>query len=105
MSTNLSDTCAGIFFYAGAGAMQTDPHKPLRQDVRLLGELLGDTLRAQEGAHLLEPVERVRAVAKTSRARPNRDFQALTTLLEELPVEAAIPLARAFTPFLNLANV
>ena len=85
--------------------MQTDPHKPLRQDVRLLGELLGDTLRAQEGAHLLETVERVRAVAKTSRARANRDFQALTTLLEELPVEAAIPLARAFTHFLNLANV
>jgi phosphoenolpyruvate carboxylase len=105
MSTNLSDTCAGIFFYAGAGAMETDPHKPLRQDVRLLGELLGDTLRAHEGAALLETVERVRTVAKTSRARADRDFQALAAELEQLPVGAAIPLARAFTHFLNLANV
>ena len=85
--------------------METDPHKPLRQDVRLLGELLGETLRAHEGAWLLETVERVRTVSKTSRARADRDFQALATELAQLPVDAAIPLARAFTHFLNLANV
>src|SRR6187455_3769048 len=85
--------------------METDPHKPLRQDVRLLGELLGETLREHEGAQLLETVERVRTVAKTSRARADRDFQALAAELEQLPVDAAIPLARAFTHFLNLANV
>ena len=83
-----------------------DPHSgPLRQNVRLLGELLGDTLRTHEGAQLLETVERVRTVAKTSRARADRDFQALAAELEQLPVDAAIPLARAFTHFLNLANV
>jgi phosphoenolpyruvate carboxylase len=85
--------------------METDPHKPLRQDVRLLGELLGATLSAHEGPWLLETVERVRSVAKTSRARADRDFQALAAELEQLPVDAAIPLARAFTHFLNLANV
>ena len=85
--------------------MEADPHKPLRQDVRLLGELLGETLREHEGARLLETVERVRAVAKTSRARADRDFQALASELGQLPVDAAIPLARAFTHFLNLANV
>ena len=86
--------------------METDdPHKRLRQDVRLLGELLGDTLRAHEGAQLLETVERVRTVAKTSRARADRDFQALAAEFAQLPVDAAIPLARAFTHFLNLANV
>jgi phosphoenolpyruvate carboxylase len=85
--------------------METDPHKPLRQDVRLLGELLGETLREHAGARLLETVERVRTVAKTSRARADRDFQALATELGQLPVDAAIPLARAFTHFLNLANV
>jgi phosphoenolpyruvate carboxylase len=85
--------------------METDPHKPLRQDVRLLGELLGETLRDHEGARLLDTVERVRSVAKTSRARADRDFQALATELGQLPVDAAIPLARAFTHFLNLANV
>ena len=95
-----------VLFYADRRSqMEADPHKPLRQDVRLLGELLGDTLREHEGARLLETVERVRAVAKTSRARADRDFQALASELGQLPVDAAIPLARAFTHFLNLANV
>jgi phosphoenolpyruvate carboxylase len=85
--------------------VDTDPHRPLRQDVRLLGELLGETLRAHEGPQLLETVERVRTVAKTSRARADHDFQALAGELAQLPVDAAMPLARAFTHFLNLANV
>ena len=39
--------------------MPDDPHKPVRDDVRLLGELLGETLRRQEGEALFERVERV----------------------------------------------
>jgi phosphoenolpyruvate carboxylase len=102
----MSITRRHVLFYADRqGHMETDPHKPLRQDVRLLGDLLGETLREHEGARLLDTVERVRAVAKTSRARADRDFQALATELAQLPVDAAIPLARAFTHFLNLANV
>jgi phosphoenolpyruvate carboxylase len=101
----MSVTRVGVFFYAGSGGMESDPHKALRQDVRLLGALLGETLRATEGPQLLDAVEHVRRVAKTSRARADRDFQALATELEQLPVDAAIPLARAFTHFLNLANV
>jgi phosphoenolpyruvate carboxylase len=104
-STEMSGTAMRVFFYAGTRAMETDPHKALRQDVRLLGALLGETLRATEGAPLLDAVEHVRQVAKTSRARADRDFQALATELARLPVESAIPLARAFTHFLNLANV
>ena len=102
----MSRTHSPVLFYADRRSqMEADPHKPLRQDVRLLGELLGETLREHEGARLLETVERVRAVAKTSRARADRDFQALASELGQLPVDAAIPLARAFTHFLNLANV
>ena len=85
--------------------MNPDPHKPLRDDVRLLGELLGDTLRAHGGNELFDTVERVRSLSKASRAGRDAEFTELASLLATLPVDAATPLARAFAHFLNLANV
>ncbi|HEY6362323.1 MAG TPA: phosphoenolpyruvate carboxylase [Vicinamibacterales bacterium] len=85
--------------------MDTDPHKPLRQDVRLLGELLGETLRTHAGDDVFRSVEQVRALSKSARAGADRDFSGLAAVFAGLPVDAAIPLARAFTHFLNLANV
>jgi phosphoenolpyruvate carboxylase len=87
----------------------TDPHKPLRDDVRLLGELLGETLRRQEGQGLFERVERVRALAKRTRAEPGEvsspPFETLASELRAMPVSAALPVARSFAHFLNLANI
>ena len=82
-----------------------DPHKPLRDDVRLLGELLGETLRALEGDELFRTVEHVRTAAKDARSGNRDDFDALTEDLSHLAVEAALPVARAFSHFLHLANV
>src|SRR5918993_1372621 len=83
---------------------ENDPHKPLRQDVRFLGELLGDTLRAHLGEPFFDTVEQVRATAKAAHGEAG-DFSALAVMLRRLPVDSAIPLARAFTHFLNLGNV
>jgi phosphoenolpyruvate carboxylase len=44
-----------------------DSQKPLRDDVRLLGSLLGETLISQEGQDLFDRVERVRVAAKAAR--------------------------------------
>lgn len=85
--------------------MNDDPHKPLRDDVRLLGELLGDTLRTHGSDELFETVERVRMLSKASRTGDASQFAELASLLATLPVESATPLARAFAHFLNLANV
>ena len=83
----------------------TDPHKPLRDDVRMLGELLGETLRTREGEQLFLTVERVRAMAKQARDGDEEAFRHLAEELAALPVEAALPVARAFAHFLNLANI
>ena len=87
---------------------EEDVHKPLRDDVRLLGTLLGEVLVRQEGPALYERVERVRACAK--RARRGGDgaaaaFDALAAELAAMPLDAAVPVARAFAQFLHLANV
>jgi phosphoenolpyruvate carboxylase len=90
--------------------MADDPHKPLRDDVRMLGELLGEVLRHQEGQPLFDQVERVRALAKRARRAGSRDssiegFEELAGELRALPVDSAVPVARAFAHFLNLANI
>jgi phosphoenolpyruvate carboxylase len=60
-----------------------DPHQPLRDDVRLLGDLLGHTLRTLEGDDLFETVERVRSLAKSARAGAASDFASLATRCRE----------------------
>ena len=81
-----------------------DPHQPLHEDVRLLGALLGDTLRAQGGEELYAAVERMRALSKAAR-RGDGEFGALQAELRMLSVTDALAVARAFAHFLGLANI
>ncbi|MBA3232174.1 MAG: phosphoenolpyruvate carboxylase [Acidobacteria bacterium] len=81
-----------------------DPHQPLRDDVRLLGDLLGETLQLRGGQALFDTVERVRARSKRGRTGTD-DFSALSEDLADLPVADAVPVARAFSHFLALANI
>jgi phosphoenolpyruvate carboxylase len=83
--------------------MALDPHQPLRADIHLLGDLLGQILRARAGDSLFDTVERVRALAKRGREEGHREE--LSGLLGSLPVEDAVPVARAFSHFLTLANI
>ena len=85
--------------------MPADPHKPLRDDVRLLGDLLGQTLRTLEGEDLFGKVEEVRALAKRARAGSDDDFDRLAAMLSSMPLSTALAIARAFAHFLHLANV
>jgi phosphoenolpyruvate carboxylase len=85
--------------------MSADPHKPLRDDVRLLGELLGETLRTQAGEAIFQAVERVRALSKGARAGREEDFRALAGELSQMALDDALPIARAFAHFLHLANI
>lgn len=86
-------------------ASADDPHAPLRDDVRLLGELLGETLRAQVGDGFFETVETVRALSKAARAGDADKGDALAETLRALSLGEMRCLARAFGGFLALANV
>ncbi len=85
--------------------MVADPHKPLRDDVRLLGELLGDTIRRHAGQSCFDTVEAVRALSKSARDGNEAAFADLVRLLNALPTAHALPVARAFAHFLHLANI
>jgi phosphoenolpyruvate carboxylase len=86
--------------------VSTDPHQPLRDDVRLLGELLGLALREHEGEPLFQSVERVRETAKRARrSGHDADFDHVAELLREMPIGSARTVARAFAHFLHLANI
>jgi phosphoenolpyruvate carboxylase len=77
----------------------------LRNDVRTLGNLLGEILKEHAGNSLFERVEQVRSLAKRARGGDVRAAESLAKTLRELPVSEALPVARAFSMFLTLANV
>ncbi|HEX7421988.1 MAG TPA: phosphoenolpyruvate carboxylase [Thermoanaerobaculia bacterium] len=85
--------------------MPDSSDKALRDDIHLLGDLHGQTLKEQQGPQLFELVERVRALAKSGRAGNAADFDELSRVLASAPAEEALPAARAFAHFLNLANI
>ena len=80
----------------------------LREDVHLLGELLGTTIREQYGDAFLEKIERIRRGAKADRQRHpdgQESSAQLSSSLNDLAEEELLPVARAFNQFLNLANI
>ena len=88
----------------------TDSSTELRSEIRLLGNLLGQTLVRQEGSSLLELVERVRALVKQVRnaeedGDPTAPRTELIELLNGLDLKTIISLVRAFTTYFYLANV
>ncbi|MEH6558866.1 MAG: phosphoenolpyruvate carboxylase [Oceanicoccus sp.] len=83
--------------------MPDQQHGPLRDNVRLLGELLGDTLRDQVDESLFNKVEEIRTLAK--QARSDGNWQPLLDVMAVLPDSELVPVARAFTHFLNYANI
>ncbi|WP_425606617.1 phosphoenolpyruvate carboxylase [Microbulbifer litoralis] len=82
-----------------------DQNAPLREDVRLLGEELGAVLREQAGEPLFDTVETIRQAAVESRGQGEMEVSRLRELLDPLDDETLLEVARAFSQFLNLANI
>jgi phosphoenolpyruvate carboxylase len=83
-----------------------DKDLPLRDDIRLLGRILGDTVREHNGEQVFETVEYIRQ--NSVRFRRNEDVSArrdLETTLNNLPPGEALQIIRAFGYFSHLANI
>src|SRR3954470_24572330 len=80
--------------------------KPLIEDIRLLGRILGDAIREQEGVEAYELVERIRKLSVAFRRDADHEAdRALKSLLKSLTGEQTVSVIRAFTYFSHLANL
>jgi phosphoenolpyruvate carboxylase len=78
--------------------------EPMREDIRLLGAILGDTVREQNGGEVFDLIERARVESFRVR-RSEIDRAELAGMFDGIDVRKAIPVIRAFTHFALLANV
>ena len=79
---------------------------PLREDIRLLGRILGDTVRSQEGDAVFDIIEGIRQ--SSIRFRRDEDQVArreLEAALNRLSRDETIQIIRAFSYFSHLANI
>ena len=83
----------------------SEQYAALRGNVGLLGQLLGQTIKDAQGQAILDKVEEIRALSKSSRSGNEDDRKALIEVLHALSDEELLPVARSFNHFLNLANV
>ncbi len=70
----------------------------LRDDIRRLGNLLGQTLLRQQGEQTFATVELIRGLVR-------EDMAQAADLIDDLPLDEATTLARAFSMYFHLANI
>ena len=78
--------------------------EPMRADIRMLGTILGDTVREQNGDEVFDLVERARVEAFRVR-RSEIDRTQMSAMFDGIDIHLAIPIIRAFSHFALLANV
>ncbi|MCK1711845.1 MULTISPECIES: phosphoenolpyruvate carboxylase [unclassified Bradyrhizobium] len=78
----------------------------LRDDIRLLGRILGDTVRDQEGAELFDLVERIRQTSiRFHRDEDRLARHELEQILDGMSISETLRIVRAFSYFSHLANI
>src|ERR1700704_4577340 len=78
----------------------------LRNDIRLLGRILGDTVRDQEGAGVFDLVERIRQTSiRFHRDDDKPARRELEVILDGMSTSETVRIVRAFSYFSHLANI
>ncbi|MET4039581.1 phosphoenolpyruvate carboxylase [Bradyrhizobium sp. RT6a] len=78
----------------------------MRDDIRLLGRILGDTVRDQEGADVFDLVERIRQTSiRFHRDEDRLARRELEQILDSMSTSETVRIVRAFSYFSHLANI
>lgn len=82
-----------------------EQYSAMRNNINMLGHLLGETISDAQGSDILQLIENIRVLSKSSRAGDDHARQQLLKTLQNISTENIIPVARAFSQFLNLTNI
>src|SRR6266478_4761935 len=87
-------------------ALALEEDARLRTDIRLLGRILGDTVRDQEGADVFDLVERIRQTSIRFHRDDDRPARReLEIILDSMSISETVRIVRAFSYFSHLANI
>src|SRR5450631_3998675 len=87
-------------------ALALEEDARLRNDIRLLGRILGDTVRDQEGADVFDLVERIRQTSiRFHRDDDKPARHELEAILDSMSTSQTVRIVRAFSYFSHLANI
>src|SRR5579872_5475357 len=104
-----SDTDLGARSAADASLLEKAAQEEdarLRNDIRLLGRVLGDTVRDQEGADVFDLVERIRQTSvRFHRDEDRLARRELELILDSMSIPETVRIVRAFSYFSHLANI
>jgi phosphoenolpyruvate carboxylase len=79
---------------------------PLSYNIHLLGDLLGQIIREQQGQHVFDQVEQIRALAREWRSADSLSgVGGLARVCENLELDLALPVLKAFTTYFHLVNL
>ncbi len=111
MGPSLTRLCAQAIFMTTSPPAESpqktrENERPLVEDIRLLGRLLGDVIRDQDGDTAFELIEQIRKLSVAFRRHADTDADhALKKLLSALSGDQTVSVIRAFTYFSHLANL
>lgn len=80
-------------------------YESMRSNIHMLGDFLGETIRDAQGNEILDLIENIRMLSRASRSGDEKSREQLLDILANISNEDVIPVARAFSQFLNLTNI
>ncbi|MBN6711724.1 phosphoenolpyruvate carboxylase, partial [Haemophilus haemoglobinophilus] len=80
-------------------------YSTLKNNINMLGHFLGETISDAQGSDILDLIENIRVLSRNSRSGDEKAREKLLDTLATISNENIIPVARAFSQFLNLTNI
>jgi phosphoenolpyruvate carboxylase len=106
MSTQIMPSDTEVRSNRGEDIAAIEADARLREDIRLLGRILGDTVRDQEGADVFDLVERIRQTSIRFHRDDDRPARReLEIILDSMSISETVRIVRAFSYFSHLANI